>query len=625
MRTFFSTLISLLLLGSVPSSAGKDLPRTGFSAIQQTRSAPSYRTFLVNNIFAYFGNNGDGLYNPFRPGHAGFEFLKGQDKHAFYEEGLVWGGLHKGRTTPKVGGSTYRHALQPGPLVVCGTATTYPVAATDTTGDNYRIYRVRPDINPRVAFETVESILQSEEVAFISRYESTSAKSIYDQYVKDWNEWPSPLGAPFTYGKNASGIQRTTGVYDPQFDTPGIPAAMQTLWYVANDMDSTLVALLAGCPPIGLEMQRTIWGYTRNMGPLTTTIFQKTVLINKSGAPVDSMYFAQWSDPDLGNADDDFVGCDTAKSLGYVYNGTPSDAVFGTAVPAAGHVMLQGPIVPAPGKIAAFGLKSRQDFKNLPMTAFFCFAPGVSVPMDPATGERGAIEWYRVMKGLSPCCGIPIIDPTNGRQTRFMMYGNPLNNIESGGWTDGMGGLQPGDRRMAMGTGPFTLADGDTQEIVVATIAAQGPDRLSSILSLRDYADKLNVFWKDLTGIGTTTGLSQPSEMAPASFALFQNYPNPFNGSTTIGFGVGGIRTGSGVPGLESGKFDNGQSALGIGHLRLRVYDLLGREVAVLVNEKKEPGYYSATWDATGMASGVYLFRIQSGDFIHSRKMIFLK
>ena len=93
----------------------------------------------------------------------------------------------------------------------------------------------------------------------------------------------------------------------------------------------------------------------------------------------------------------------------------------------------------------------------------------------------------------------------------------------------------------------------------------------------------------------------------PASFELAQNYPNPFNPTTTIGFRVPGDKSGSGVSGAK-----NGSGGLGLGSslVRLVVYDLLGREVAVLVNDRKEPGDYSVTWNANGMASGVYLCKM---------------
>jgi hypothetical protein len=59
--------------------------------------------------------------------------------------------------------------------------------------------------------------------------------------------------------------------------------------------------------------------------------------------------------------------------------------------------------------------------------------------------------------------------------------------------------------------------------------------------------------------------------------------------------------------------------------VRLSVYDLLGREVAVLLNEKKEPGDYTVTWNAGGVTSGVYYYRLQAGNFFDVKKMILVK
>ncbi len=95
----------------------------------------------------------------------------------------------------------------------------------------------------------------------------------------------------------------------------------------------------------------------------------------------------------------------------------------------------------------------------------------------------------------------------------------------------------------------------------------------------------------------------------PSTFALGQNYPNPFNPVTSIGYTVGGNRN------QESG----------FSEVRLSVYDILGRDVAVLVNERKAPGQYDVEFDASALASGVYLYRLTAGDFVQTRKMILMK
>ena len=85
-------------------------------------------------------------------------------------------------------------------------------------------------------------------------------------------------------------------------------------------------------------------------------------------------------------------------------------------------------------------------------------------------------------------------------------------------------------------------------------------------------------------------------------FVLYQNYPNPFNSRTDLRFGIRDLST-----------------------VILGVYDMLGREVTILVNEKLTPGNYAITWDANGMASGVYLYRLVTEKFTRTRKMILLK
>ena len=97
-------------------------------------------------------------------------------------------------------------------------------------------------------------------------------------------------------------------------------------------------------------------------------------------------------------------------------------------------------------------------------------------------------------------------------------------------------------------------------------------------------------------------GVKEPRNDQPATAKLEQNYPNPFNPSTKIGFQISDY-----------------------GLVTLRVFDVLGREVATLVNEMKQPGMYSIQWDASQFPSGVYVCRIWSGGFVASRKLLLLK
>jgi gluconolactonase len=108
---------------------------------------------------------------------------------------------------------------------------------------------------------------------------------------------------------------------------------------------------------------------------------------------------------------------------------------------------------------------------------------------------------------------------------------------------------------------------------------------------------------------GIASGINEGMRFSPVDFELGQNYPNPFNPLTIIKFTVGG---------------DKGQG-LGVSDVSLVVYDVLGREINVLVNENKQPGSYQVTFDATGLASGVYIYRLTASTFSQVRKMALLR
>ncbi|MBK6536453.1 MAG: T9SS type A sorting domain-containing protein [Ignavibacteria bacterium] len=88
----------------------------------------------------------------------------------------------------------------------------------------------------------------------------------------------------------------------------------------------------------------------------------------------------------------------------------------------------------------------------------------------------------------------------------------------------------------------------------------------------------------------------------PTEFALGQNYPNPFNPSTTINYE------------LPASNF-----------VTLKIYDLVGKEVMTLVNEKLDAGRYSATFNGSNLASGMYFYKITAGEFTFIRKMVLIK
>ncbi|NIT60960.1 MAG: T9SS type A sorting domain-containing protein [Aliifodinibius sp.] len=94
----------------------------------------------------------------------------------------------------------------------------------------------------------------------------------------------------------------------------------------------------------------------------------------------------------------------------------------------------------------------------------------------------------------------------------------------------------------------------------------------------------------------------QEPPLIPARFVLQQNYPNPFNPVTNIEFSV---------PNAE--------------FVTLKIYNTLGQEVAKLISERLAAGEYKYEWDASGLASGVYLYRIEAGEYVETKKMILMR
>ena len=97
------------------------------------------------------------------------------------------------------------------------------------------------------------------------------------------------------------------------------------------------------------------------------------------------------------------------------------------------------------------------------------------------------------------------------------------------------------------------------------------------------------------------TGVSTEPNI-PGEFSLSQNYPNPFNPTTVITYGLP-------------------QTA----HVNLAVFNMLGQQVALLDNGERTAGYHDVVFDGNGLASGVYVYRIQAGDFVQTRKLVLMK
>ena len=395
-----------------------------------------------------------------------------------------------------------------------------------------------------------------------------------DSSSSDYMHWPSQLGAPVT----ADGRPHLLG--------------QQTLWSVFNDADSILSRRYPGLP-LGVEVQHTVFGFNNIGGLFDNLMIVRYLILNKSGNTLDSMYFGFWSDPDLGDAADDANGCDSALSLWYCYNLTDPDAIFGTHPPAIGYVTLQGPKVVSSAHSAKFMGRLVDGFENLPMTSFVSWPNDFTIDGNPQTAQEA---YYRLSSRWRNGQGITYggrgIDLLSQR-TQYMYSGDP----ESGsGW------LATYSRHQLSSMGPFTMAPGDTQEVVMGILVSKGTSNFNSVTKLKNETGALHSIYSDsLYKLFAPPGLFTSPEI-PELYRLSQNYPNPFNPETEIQFDL---------PRDEQ--------------ITLAVYNTLGQRVAVLASGFHLAGRYTVRWEPGSAASGVYFYQLDAGRYVKTRRMILLK
>jgi hypothetical protein len=127
-----------------------------------------------------------------------------------------------------------------------------------------------------------------------------------------------------------------------------------------------------------------------------------------------------------------------------------------------------------------------------------------------------------------------------------------------------------------------------------------------AVMGTNMYGSALGVWKRPLSQL---TDVREIASGIPGSFSLEQNYPNPFNPTTKIRFS------------LSSQERDGVRSQ----HVSLNVYDILGKEVATLVNEELKPGTYETTFSTNGLASGMYIYRLKAGQYSETKSMLLMK
>ena len=416
---------------------------------------------------------------------------------------------------------------------------------------------------------------------------STLDVEFRERLIGDITHWPARHGAPWT-------DMDSDGVYTPQPDAlPELPGDLpfvigeETVWFASND-GGDWARNVWGMDSIGIEFQHMIWGHAeRDEDDCPQRIlFQRFRVIHKGTMPLRDARIGMYADIELGDASDDLVGVDSTLGLVYVYNANNEDSIFGDP-PAFGYLLLSGPIVPEQGSSGFFDFRFREGMRNLPLSAFTYGSSTGEYQLTPEFDDADCpAQLHAAMKGLR-FDGTPQRDPTSNVETRFAAAGRPIPGF---GWVDGVHAA-PGHRLLLFSVGPFDLAPGDTQEVVIARIAQQGGSHsLADFQALFDWAVCVKEqFMEQFTVNARLTGYA-----APTSMRIGTPWPQP------VHYGSGNVLR---LP-IELDKFSL---------IEIEWTDVLGRRFASSTHHAMLGATTLSIRIPEGLPSGTAMVRISDG------------
>lgn len=448
----------------------------------------------INNVRSRLMTGGDMWWDR-GTGTAQYEVPKGSKKTSLFA-GSVWVGGYDEQKILKVAGQLFRNKgndYWPGPTQVDRFGVN---SAPDQTicSDWDKFWKI--DRSTLIEFREEQK----------RRAGSTGWVTGLDQKYQSIVQWPATgntnalgtSGMPLmqltdsnyiNYGRNYAPFVDAdgNGRYNPEMgDYPDI-LGDQYIWWVFNDMGN--VKLQSESVAIGMEVQTSAFAFSsKDFLNDATFIFYK--LINRGVLNLNDTYMATWTDADLGYAFDDYIGCDTARSLGILYNGKSIDGNgaatdYGSEVPMIGVDFFIGPKKRTYGTLSALQeqfpghvlhpapFKGPGQYFNedtLGMTVFNYFNNGGGPIGDPTNG----LEMYRIMTGYSRTgqhlkndqASCPNSTSYNsGPDINYVWPGNP---DRVGDWSECQCKTLAGDRRFVHSSGPFRLeAGGITNDIII--------------------------------------------------------------------------------------------------------------------------------------------------------------
>ena len=439
------TLASVYTLNATPNVGGKS------KGLNKTAAGCNATTAVIdldiNNVRAHLMNGGD-MWWDIPTGTAYYEVPKGSNKNSLFS-GSIWiGGYDRATGVLKVAAQTYRQTgndFWTGPLDENnGYSITF-----QTCADWDRFWKINAsDVNKFKGF--YQGLTDPGQIA-----NALSSKiSDIPDIIK---EWPAEGNPDIKSSSNGSipAPNREMAEYVNVDGQPGYnwrggdyPSILgdQYIWWVFNDRGDAKTETTS--ESIGLEIHAGAFAFATN-DCLNEATFYNYKIYNFSTNPLDSTYMATWCDADLGYAFDDYVGCDTARGLGILYNGDSYDEGaqgYGFEIPMVAVDYFQGP--------KYFNQATQKD-TELKMTVFTYYNNVSGVTGNPDVLD----DYYQFITGswkdgqcFTTACNARDVGPC----TKFIFYGDPC----KGGWTEATCNNVPADRRFIHSSGPFPLLPG---------------------------------------------------------------------------------------------------------------------------------------------------------------------
>ncbi len=494
---------------------------------------PSEKTELdVNNVRALIQTGGDMWWD--LVGQARYEVPEGSGRNSLFA-GSLWLGGQDVSGQLKVAAQRFRSGgndFWTGPL---STVDAEINAATCLEYDKHFV-TTRNDVAQFVAWYNCQQDPACDLATEFPEYQVPQSILDWPAHGRDFEPYNEDYNlAPFI-DRDGDNFYDPIGAGDyPAYDlfgtfdcTKRLPTVYgdKNLWWVFNDKGN--IHTESGANSIGMEIRAQAFGFSTN-DEVNNMTFYNYELVNRSTFILTETYMGSWVDPDLGNAQDDFVGCDVERGLGYCFNGDEVDEDNGGAVgygsqpPAIGVDFFQGPFQDNDGKdnclcddfnsaLADDGIlydgsgigygDDLPDNERLGMRAFLYHNNDDSPRGDPRTG----VEYYNYLRSRWRDNQRMVYGGT-GRQASvtppyieadFMFPGDsdPLGWGTGGDiqpiWTEVTAGNQPFDRRFIQSAGPFTLAPGAVNFITVGVVWAQASTggAQASVTAVRKADDK---------------------------------------------------------------------------------------------------------------------------------------